>query len=257
LEYMVLDGGSTDGSAEIIRRYADRLAAWRSRPDNGQIATLQEGFIQSTGEIMGWLNSDDMLSPWAFRVVADVFRRFPEVQWITSLYPMTVNADGTVVGARRVEGFHSELFYRGRNAVVSPWFYTSFIQQESTFWRRGLWEAAGGRMDTNLRIVGDFELWSRFFQFATLYTVGVPLGIFRFHNESGTVREFDACMDVCRQILIRFGRRQPSQLESQVRRVVNKFPEALKRRSGLALPVRHILRKRGDTSFAIRTKWIV
>src|SRR5437016_11141843 len=59
IEYLVLDGGSTDGSVEIIRRYADRLAWWRSRPDRGQVDALNEGFRRARGEILGWLCSDD------------------------------------------------------------------------------------------------------------------------------------------------------------------------------------------------------
>jgi glycosyltransferase involved in cell wall biosynthesis len=257
LEYFVLDGGSTDGSVEIIRRHAHRLSGWRSHPDDGQIPTLQEGFDLTTGEIMGWLNSDDMLTPWALRVVAEVFRRFPEVQWITSQYQMTVDGETRILGARRAEGFHAKLFYRGRNALIDPWFHTTFIQQESTFWRRSLWEKAGSRMDTRLRIVGDFELWSRFFQHAELYTVGTPLGIFRFHSGSGTVKEFDACMDVCRQILARFGCRYPSRLESIARKAARRWPEKIRRMTGLAVPVRHIVREGGETDFAIREEWIV
>jgi glycosyltransferase involved in cell wall biosynthesis len=257
LEYFVMDGGSNDGSVEIIRRYADRLAAWRSHPDGGQIKALQEGFERSTGEVMGWLNSDDMLSPWTLRVVGEVFRRFPEVQWLTSAYQMTMDDTGSIVGARYVEGFHAELFYRGRNAPIQPWFYTSFIQQESTFWRRGLWETAGARMDTSLRIVGDFELWARFFEHAELYSVETSLGIFRFHPGSGTWREFDACLDVDRQILARYNRRLPSLLESRVRRVVRKLPESWRRRMGLAYPVWRIVRGRDGTPFSLRKAWIV
>jgi glycosyltransferase involved in cell wall biosynthesis len=257
LEYFVMDGGSTDDSANIIRGYAGRLTAWRSHADNGHMGAVQEGFAQSTGEIMGWLNSDDMLAPWALWTVAEVFRLYPEVEWISSLYPMTMNEDGLVTGARKAEGFHAEAFYRGRNAPFHPWFYSSMIQQESTFWRRSLWERAGARVDESLRVAGDFELWSRFFEHAELFGVGVPLGVFRFQRESFTAREFDAYMDVCRRVLAKYARRPPARPELLARRIVRELPESWQVLTGLAYPVSHIVRSPGGRPFEIRKVWIV
>jgi hypothetical protein len=257
LEYFVMDGGSDDGSVEIIRRHADSLTAWRSCPDGGHMEAVQEGFGQSTGEIMGWLNSDDMLAPWTLRVVAEVFRLFPEVQWITSLYPMIMNEDGLVSGARKAEGFNADAFYRGRNAPFDPWFYSTMIQQESTFWRRGLWEKAGARVDAGLRVAGDFELWSRFFEHAELFGVAVPLGIFRFQRDSFTAREFDAYMDVCRRVLAKSSRRPPSRLEAFARRIARELPDRWQPLTGLAYPVAHIARSAGEQPFEIRKAWIV
>jgi glycosyltransferase involved in cell wall biosynthesis len=257
LEYFVMDGGSTDGSPDIIRGYADRLAGWRSHPDRGHMDAVQEGFARSTGEIMGWLNSDDMLTPWALRVVAEVFRLFPGVDWITSMYPMVMNEDGLVAGARRSEGFQAGAFYRGRNAPFNPWFYSSMIQQESTFWRRGLWEKAGATVDTTLRLAGDFELWSRFFEHAELHTLAVPLGIFRFQRGSFTALEFEGYMETCRRVLAKFSRRPPSRLELLARRIARELPDRWQPLTGLANPVSHIVRSAGDTPFEIRKAWII
>jgi glycosyltransferase involved in cell wall biosynthesis len=257
LEYSVMDGGSTDGTPEIIRRYTDRLAAWRSHPDGGHMDAVQDGFDRSTGEIMGWLNSDDKLAPWALAVVDAVFRQFPSVQWITSMFPMLMDEDGMVFGARQVEGFHPEAFYRGRNVPLNPWFYSSFIQQESTFWRRGLWEKSGARVDKTLRVAGDFELWSRFFEHAELHTLAVPLGIFRFQKASFTSTEFDAYKEVCRRVLAKSGRRAPSRMESFVRRVARGLPEDWRPRTGLGYPVRQIVRDETADAFAIRQAWII
>jgi len=257
LEYFVMDGGSGDDSADIIRRHAGSLTGWRSSPDGGHMEAVQDGFERSTGEVMGWLNSDDMLAPWALRVVGEVFGRFPGVQWITSMYPMVMNEDGLVAGARRSEGFNAEAFYRGRNAPFNPWFYSSMIQQESTFWRRGLWEKAGARVDTALRVAGDFELWSRFFEHAELHALAVPLGIFRFQPESFTAREFEAYMEVCRRVLAKFSHRPPSRPETLARRIARELPDRWQRLTGLAYPVSHIVRSSGETPFEIRKAWIV
>jgi glycosyltransferase involved in cell wall biosynthesis len=257
LEYFVMDGGSTDESKKIIRRYAGRLTGWRSHADGGHMDAVQDGFRRSTGEIMGWLNSDDRLTPWALQVVAAVFRQFPEVQWITSMYPMVMNADGLVLAARRAEGFHAGAFYRGRNAPFNPRFYSCMIQQESTFWRRGLWEKAGARVDTGLRVAGDFELWSRFFKLAELYTLAVPLGIFRIQPDSFSSREFEPYMEVCRRVLANYSHRPPSRLESFARRIARELPERWHPLTGLAFPVSHIVKGSGDGPYAIRRAWII
>src|SRR5258708_29491356 len=83
LEYLVLDGGSTDGSAEIIRRHADRLAWFRSERDGGQAAAIGEGFARSTGEVLCWINSDDTLAPGALSRVGRLFAERPDVDLIT------------------------------------------------------------------------------------------------------------------------------------------------------------------------------
>jgi glycosyltransferase involved in cell wall biosynthesis len=257
LEYFVMDGGSTDGSVEIIRKYADRLSGWRSHADSGHMDAVQEGFQRSGGEIMGWLNSDDRLTPWALEVIAAVFRQFPAVQWITSMYPMVMNADGLVLAARRAEGFHSGAYYRGRNAPFNPRFYSCMIQQESTFWRRGLWEQAGARVDIGLRVAGDFELWSRFFEHAELYTLAVPLGIFRIQPDSFSSREFEPYMEVCRRVLAKYSHRPPGKLESLARRIARELPDRWQPLTGLAYPVSHIVKGSGDEPYAIRRSWIV
>ncbi|HLY25451.1 MAG TPA: glycosyltransferase family 2 protein, partial [Aggregatilineales bacterium] len=79
-EYIVIDGGSTDGSVDTIQKYADRLAYWSSEPDQGQYDAINKGFCHSTGEIMAWINADDMYAPWAFQVVGEIFATHPEIQ---------------------------------------------------------------------------------------------------------------------------------------------------------------------------------
>ena len=75
LEYVIIDGGSSDGSVDIIRKYESQLAYWDSRPDSGMYYAINEGFAHSTGDIMAWLNSDDMYTPWSLRVVGEIFEQ--------------------------------------------------------------------------------------------------------------------------------------------------------------------------------------
>ena len=199
LEYIVIDGGSTDGSPDIIRQYADRLAYWVSEPDGGHMDAINKGFARSTGEIMGWLNSDDILCRWSLPTVARIFRELPQVQWLTTRTQLLLNAAGESIGALRAPGFSRTWFYRGWHLARQPGF-VGYIQQESTFWRRSLWEAAGGHVNAGLDVAGDFELWSRFFEHAELAMTDVPLAGFRVHGQQKTT-DIDRYLSVGQQIL--------------------------------------------------------
>jgi Glycosyl transferase family 2 len=180
-EYIVADGGSTDGSAEIIHGHAARLTRWWSAPDGGQYDAIGRAFAETSGEIMGWLNSDDLYMPWTLSVVKDVFASLPEVEWLTTLYPLTVDADGRVVSCAYTAGFDRVSLRSGANLPFSPGYWRG-VQQESTFWRRSLWERAGGRLESSLQLAGDFELWHRFAAHADLVGLEAPLAAFRSHG---------------------------------------------------------------------------
>jgi glycosyltransferase involved in cell wall biosynthesis len=198
LEYIIIDGGSTDGSVDIIKKYAARLAYWCSEPDAGQYAAINKGFAKSSGQIMAWINSDDLYFDWTFREVANVFTKFPEVKWITSLYPCIWNKNGTPIDAFKKEGFHSAFFFRGYYTTNKKHFSKGYIQQESTFWTRNLWENAGGELSQRYSLAGDFELWTRFFQSAELVGVGFPVGGLRRHGLQRSVQqreEYDKQVD--------------------------------------------------------------
>ena len=88
LQYIVMDGGSSDGSPGILRRYENRLAFWASEKDGGQYDAINKGFALSNGGVMGWLNSDDKYTPWGLSIVAEIFEAFPEIEWLTTMYPL-------------------------------------------------------------------------------------------------------------------------------------------------------------------------
>jgi glycosyltransferase involved in cell wall biosynthesis len=187
LEYIVIDGGSCDKSVEIIRRHQPQLAYWVSEPDQGQYDAINKGFARSSGEVMGWLNSDDKLLPWALETVGEIFASFPKVEWVTSLFPFGWDERGRPAICNKVEGYTREGFMAGINLPGGDWLAEDFIQQESTFWRRSLWEKAGGKIDPGFRYAGDFDLWARFFATgAEVIGVPLPLGGFRFHGGQKT-----------------------------------------------------------------------
>jgi len=200
LEYIIIDGGSTDGSIEIIRKYESRLEYWESEKDEGYGFALQKGFGKSTGEIMAWLNSDDVYLPGSLFTVAEVFKNTPDAQWITG-FPSWCNEKGFLLGemplteqahpywAKRYDLYQkysrwSSIRYLGGDYLA--------IQQESTFWKRTLWEKAGGKINTSYKLAADTELWCRFFRHEHLRSVNSIFAAFRLGNEkqlTKTMRE--------------------------------------------------------------------
>ncbi len=188
IEYIVIDGGSEDGSQDVIKRYANRIKYWCSESDNGQYDAIDKGFQKSTGEIMAWLNSDDMYYAWTFKTVACIMARFPEVEWLTTLMPGYWDRYGFCLGLRSTTGYtgySKAAFLDGCYLTgMSPGRNLGWIQQESTFWRRSLWQRSGARLcDRDIAFAGDFELWSRFYKYGELVGVEVPLAGFRIRDQ--------------------------------------------------------------------------
>lgn len=172
LEYLIIDGGSTDGSIDVIKKYEKQLSYWVSEPDDGLYFALQKGFDRATGEIFGWINSDDKLHPNSLFVIAEIFSSLPEVNWLTGCLSGFDDKGRTtsVINAKQWSKYHYYLNdYK-------------WIQQESTFWRRSLWKKAGGTLNLQIKYAADFELWLRFFRYEKLFTVHTILGGFRLHS---------------------------------------------------------------------------
>jgi len=191
LEYIVIDGGSSDGSLDIIKKHENRLAYWVSEQDDGQYHAINKGFGHATGEIMAWLNSDDIYFPWTLQCVGEIFAQCPEVEWITTCYPMALDERGFAVNCCNIDAFLKESFFKGEFLPGFDWYAHGWIQQESTFWRRSLWENSGAFLNDTLQLAGDFELWCRFFQHANLYGVKLPLAGFRCHGTQKTATRIE------------------------------------------------------------------
>jgi len=179
LEYIIIDGGSNDGSLDIIKKHDCQLSHWCSERDGGHYDAVNKGFATSTGEIMGWINSDDMYCPWALRTVASVMTALPQVEWLTTVNPLTWTCGGFCRGVNRVAGYSKASFLDGCH-LPNNRSYFGWVQQESTFWRRSLWQRSGGMLHTQFGLAADFDLWARFFDHGNLYVMNSPLGGFRF-----------------------------------------------------------------------------
>ena len=171
LELIVMDGGSTDNTVEILKRYERHLCYWQSRPDAGQYSAIEEGLNRGSGEIMGWLNADDMFHPGAFDTVSGIFSESPEVEWLMGR-PNSFDEEG------RQKVVLSFLPMNSRAKYLAD---QELIQQEGVFWRRGLWERSGSFIEKSLLLAADLELWARFFRSAALHSVDTLIAGFRDH----------------------------------------------------------------------------
>lgn len=175
LDYRVQDGGSQDGSLDILRRYESDLSGWESAVDAGQAQAVNRAFRKGRGEIMGWLNSDDMLLPGALNYVARFFLKHPEVDLVYG-HRILIDSQDRELGRWIIPPYSGDILS-----------WADLIPQETMFWRRSLWEAAGAGLDESFQFALDWDLLLRF-RAAGAKMVCLPrfLGAFRVHDRQKT-----------------------------------------------------------------------
>ena len=181
IEYIVIDGGSTDGSVDVIKKYADRLAYWISEKDRGQTEALNKGFARATGDILAWLNSDDTYEPEAIRKAVVSMQEHPEMGLVYGDANFIDDNDG-VIG--RFPAAQTD-YRRLRRGYVH-------IPQQAAFFRRDLWQKVGP-LDPSFFFAMDYDLWVRIAKFAPLLYTKQVWANFRLHGDSKTLIANDRC----------------------------------------------------------------
>ncbi|MEM7552631.1 MAG: glycosyltransferase family 2 protein [Cyanobacteria bacterium P01_A01_bin.84] len=192
IEYCVCDGGSNDETIEILHRY-DKQIDWVSEPDKGQTDAVNKGISKTTGEIIAWINSDDIYYPGTFKAVEETFTANPEVEIIYG------NADWIDENDRVIETFPTE-----------PWNYqrlmeTCYICQPAVFFKRNLVEKFGN-LDSSLDYCMDYELWLRYGKQIKFYHLPRKLAGSRMYGSNKTLgQRLPAHQEICEMLQNKFG----------------------------------------------------
>ena len=189
LEYIVIEDGASAERRSILDRYASHFS-WLTCPAGTELcAALNLAFAKSTGEILGWLEPGEMLHTNGVAVIGGVFAAMPTVEWITGR-PFNFSLSGMPTGMKHLERWSRIRFLAGGN---------KYIHRDTTFWRRSLWERAGGSLATEYGLAGEFDLLVRFFRHARLYSVDALIGGFRTHpgyfSASGSHQRYNKMCD--------------------------------------------------------------
>ncbi len=174
LEYFVMDGGSTDETVEIIRKYDSQISGWRSNPDGGQSVALREGFASATGEIWGWLCADDVLLPGSLSTVAKLC---PPSGWVIGS-SWVMNEQG------ELETLVSHPNYRRFDVLHNSY----ILNQPSVFWSSKLYAQTKG-VDRSLHYAMDWDLWRQFEEVCAPVVVPAILSAFRVHGRQKTANK--------------------------------------------------------------------
>ena len=247
IEYVIVDGGSVDGTGTIARKYVQGMESgtlelhcrkvtikYLSERDEGMYDALSKGLKIITGDIVAYINSDDFYLPGAFSAVVDVFSRFPDVDWLTGM-PVCYNEKGQITDTFLPLGYGRDMIRKGVFGGVLP-----HIQQESTFWRAGLLRYIDLDVLRGYRYAGDFFLWNSFSWHAELHVVYSCLAGYRTRSGQLTSR-----MDKYEEEFYRIA--EPRSIVDTLRaRVLKKMNEVLSNRYKRKLSRRLIYFKDGE-----------
>jgi glycosyltransferase involved in cell wall biosynthesis len=183
LEFIIMDGGSTDNSVDIIKKYEKYLTYWVSKPDNGQTNAIATGFQRSTGDILAYINSDDFYLPGSLNRIALAFASNPSTQWITGKWGIFVDAKGQLMRKRKYPAI----------TINNMLYLENCISQPTTFWRKDLLSSVG-YLDETLTFCFDYDLFLRFLEYAKPLVIDYDIAAFRYHSQSKTTTIRDTCI---------------------------------------------------------------
>lgn len=182
-EHIIIDGGSTDGSVDYLRSLGAKVK-WISEKDKGQADAVNKGFRMATGDIIGWLNSDDIYLPGALQAVADHFSANPDCRWVYGRCRIVDSA-----GKEQWKWITKYKNIRLRKFTYPKLLRENFISQPAVFFRKDLFIEAG-MLNTELHYAMDYDLWLRFAQLAAAGVINQNLSDFRRHGASKSEQGF-------------------------------------------------------------------
>jgi len=198
LDYKVIDGASNDGTLEALKSYGDRLR-WVSERDHGQVDAINKGLAGATGDIVGWVNSDDVLLPNALAKVAEAFRAHPTVEWVHGRCRVIDEYDRTI---RRWISLYKH--YRCRHHSFENLRTENYISQMTAFWRRRV-HAEVGYLDPAVDLAFDYDLFLRLARRGDPIYLDDELACFRMYDTSKSGAGFAAQVDQATAIAARYG----------------------------------------------------
>jgi glycosyltransferase involved in cell wall biosynthesis len=181
IEYAIVDGGSTDGTLEIIKKYEEQLAWWVSEQDKGQTDAINKGFGRARGEILAWLNSDDTYEPGAIAAAVKYLQEHPEVGMVYGNCNF-INESGRVIGTFNSAQTSYRLLRQGY----------AHIPQQTMFFRTELWRQVGP-LDPSFYFAMDYDLWTRLAARTEIKYVPQTWANFRLHTSGKTLIADDRC----------------------------------------------------------------
>lgn len=191
LEYFVIDGGSTDGTQDILKRYGKKIN-WISEKDAGQADAINKGLRKTTGEVLAYLNSDDILSPHALQVVGTYIAKHPDCDWVTGDCNV-IGVDGEILLSHNwLISTYKRLLLR----LYSRWtlrIVDNILPQPSTFWSRRAYEKIG-EFNAAYRYVMDYDYWLRLSVYYYPHDLKKVLSGFRMQPESKSETSREALM---------------------------------------------------------------
>jgi glycosyltransferase involved in cell wall biosynthesis len=193
IEYIVMDGGSTDGSVEIIKKYADRLAFWTSEPDEGQTDAINKGFARAKGEIIAWLNSDDVYRPGAIAEAVAFMQTHPDIGMVYGNADY-IDGEGNIIGwfpAAETD------YKRLRRGYVH-------IPQQAAFFRASVWRMVGP-LDPSFYFAMDYDLWVRIASVSAIRYQPRTWAAFRLHGDAKSLASADRCWPEMMKVHWRMG----------------------------------------------------
>lgn len=202
LDYRVLDGGSKDDTVEILKSYGDRIA-WTSGPDKGQVDCINKGLMSATGDIVGWVNSDDVLLPGALARVAAAFEGDPGAEWVHGRCRIIDEHDQPV---RRWISFYKH--YRSRNHTFANLLTENYVSQMTAFWRRSVHDQIG-YLDPAFDLAFDYDLFLKLAERGDPIYIDEELACFRWYETSKSGAGFTRQVEQATAIAARFGEAGP------------------------------------------------